>query len=77
MMVDVSVAGNELRVGIAHEVGDIQLADTGVGPGFDVARDGRLLGLVRSPDAPLPPANSTVTVVLNVLSAAQRAETPR
>jgi eukaryotic-like serine/threonine-protein kinase len=77
MMVDVSVVGNELRVGMAREVGDIQLVDTGVGPGFDVAPDGRLLALMRSPDVPLPPANSTVTVVLNVLSAAQRAETPR
>ena len=60
--------------GTRLKVGDIQLADTGVGPGFNVAPDGRLLGLMRSPDAPTPPANSTVTVVMNVLSAAQRAE---
>ena len=44
------------------------------GPAFDVALGGRLLGLMRSPDAPMPPANTTVTVVMNVLSAAQRAE---
>jgi serine/threonine-protein kinase len=73
MIVDVSVVGDELRVGTAREVRDIQLADTGVGPAFDVAPDGRLLGLMRPPDAPFPPAASTVTVVMNVLSAAQRA----
>jgi len=77
MVVDLSFAGNEPRLGIVREAGDIQLADTGIGPGFDVAPDGRLLGLMRLPDSPLPQANSTVTIVLNVLSAAQRTATLR
>ena len=63
--------------GTRLKVGDIQLADTGVGTGFSVAPDGRLLGLMRSPDAAMAPANNTVTVVLNVLLAAQRAEARR
>ncbi len=51
---------------------DAQLADTGMGPGFEVAPDGRLVALM-APSESLPPQSaSNVTLVLNFLSEVKR-----
>jgi hypothetical protein len=43
-------------------------ADTGMGPGFEVAPDGRLVALMASPGSLPPQAASNVTLVLNFFS---------
>jgi serine/threonine-protein kinase len=51
---------------------DVQLADTGIGPGFDVMPDGRLVALLPPAGSPRPQSASNITVVLNFLSEVKR-----
>jgi hypothetical protein len=49
-----------------------QLADTGMGPGFEVAPDGRLLALMAPSGSRPPQSASNVTLVLNFFSEVNR-----
>ena len=51
---------------------DAQLADTGMGPGFEVAPDGRLIALMPPPGSLPPQRASSVTLVLNFFSEVKR-----
>jgi serine/threonine-protein kinase len=72
MAVDFRVAGGEFTPDPPKLWVDAQLADTGMGPGFEVAPDGRLVALM-APSGSLPPQSaSNVTLVLNFLSEVKR-----
>jgi hypothetical protein len=51
---------------------DAQLADTSMGPGFDVAPDGRLVALIAPPGTVPSQSTSNVTLVLNFFSEVKR-----
>jgi hypothetical protein len=51
---------------------DAQTADTGMGPGFEVAPDGRLVALMAPPGSLPSPRASHVTLVLNFFSEVKR-----
>ena len=72
MAVDFKVVQGEFQPDLPKRWGDVQLADTGMGPGFEVAPDGRLVALM-APSGSLPPQSaSSVTVVLNFFSEVER-----
>jgi serine/threonine-protein kinase len=71
MTVDYRVIDGEFQPGPPKLWSDTQLADTGIGPGFDVAPDGRLVALTPSGTVPSQ-GTSNVTLVLNFLSEVQR-----
>jgi serine/threonine-protein kinase len=72
MAVDFKAVGGEFQPGPPKPWVDAQLADTGMGPGFEVAPDGRLVALM-APSGSLPPQNaSSVTLVLNFFSEVKR-----
>ena len=55
---------------------DAQLADPGIGPGFEVAPDGRLIALMAPSGSPPPQSASNVTLVLNFFSEVKRRTSP-
>jgi hypothetical protein len=68
MAVEFEVVNGEFRPGPPKPWVDAQLADTGMGPGFRVAPDGRLVALM-APAGSLPRQSaSNVTLVLNFFS---------
>ena len=72
MVVDFKVVGGEFQPGPPKQWVDTQLADTGMGPGFEVAPDGRLVALM-APAGSLPPQGaSNVTLVLNFFAEVNR-----
>jgi hypothetical protein len=72
MAVDFRVVDGEFQPSPPKLWIDAQLADTGMGPGFDVAPDGRLVALM-APSGSLPRQSaSNVTLVLNFFSEVQR-----
>ena len=77
MAVDFRVVDGILRPGPPKLWADAQLADTGMGPGLEVAPDGRLLALV-SPSGSRPPQSaSNITLVLNFFSEVKRRTSQR
>jgi serine/threonine-protein kinase len=72
MAVDFRVVDGEFQPDLPMPWGDVQLADTGMGPGFEVAPDGRLVALM-APSGSLPlQSASNVTLVLNFFSEVTR-----
>ena len=72
MAVDFRVVGGEFKPEPPKLWSAVQLADTGMGPGFDVTPDGRLVALM-APSGSLPPQSaSNVTLVLNFFSEVKR-----
>lgn len=72
MAVDFRVVDGEFQPDPPKRWVDAQLADTGMGPGFEVAPDGRLVALM-APSGSLPPQSaSNVTLVLNFFSEVKR-----
>jgi hypothetical protein len=72
MAVDFRVVDGEFQPDLPRLWADAQLADTGMGPGFEVAPDGRLVALM-APPASLPSQRaSNVTLVLNFFSEVKR-----
>lgn len=76
MAVDFAVVDGVFRPEPPTLWADTRLADTGLGPGFDVAPDGRLVALMAAPGSAEPQAASNVTVVLNFFSEVQRRAPP-
>jgi serine/threonine-protein kinase len=72
MAVDFRVLGGEFQPDPPKLWVDAQLADTGLGPGFEVAPDGRLVALIAPTGSPLPQRASNVTLVLNFFSEVKR-----
>jgi serine/threonine-protein kinase len=72
MAVDFRVVDGELRPEPPTPWIDAQLADTGMGPGFEIAPDGRLVALMPAPGSSPPQSPSNVTLVLNFFSEANR-----
>jgi hypothetical protein len=68
MAVDFQVIDGEFRADPPQLWIGAQLADTGMGPGFDVAPDGRLIALMPPPASVPPQRASNVTMVLNFFS---------
>jgi serine/threonine-protein kinase len=68
MAVDFKVVGGEFQSALPRPWGGAQLADTGIGPGFDVGPDGRLVALMAPSGSPPLQDASNVTVVLNFFS---------
>lgn len=72
MAVDFRVVDGEFQPDPPKRWVDAQLADTGMGPGFEVAPDGRLVTLL-APSGSLPSQSpSNVTLVLNFFSEVKR-----
>ena len=72
MAVDFKVVDGEFQPDSPKPWPDAQLADTGMGPGFEVAPDGRLVALM-APSGSLPPQGaSNVTLVLSFFSEVKR-----
>ena len=72
MAVDFKVVDGEFQPDSPKPWPDAQLADTGMGPGFEVAPDGRLVALM-PPSGSLPTQGaSNVTLVLNFFSEVKR-----
>jgi serine/threonine-protein kinase len=72
MAVDFRVVNGEFRPDPPTLWADAQLADTGMGPGFEVAPDGRLVALM-APSGSRPRQDaSNVTLVLNFFSEVKR-----
>jgi serine/threonine-protein kinase len=72
MAVDFRVVDGEFQPDPPKLWVDAQLADTGIGPGFEVAPDGRLVALM-APSGSLPSQSaSNVTLVLNFFSEVKR-----
>ena len=76
MAVDFRVVGGEFQPAPPKRWGDAQLADTGMGPGFEVAPDGRLVALMAPSGSRPPQGASTVTLVLNFFSELARRTSP-
>jgi hypothetical protein len=72
MAVDFRVVGGEFQPDLPKLWIDAQLADTGMGPGFEVAPDGRLVALMAPPESLPPQSASNVTLVLNFFSEVKR-----
>lgn len=72
MAVDFRVVNGEFRPEAPTRWSDAQLADTGLGPGFEVAPDGRLLALMAPPGSLPQQSANTVTLVLNFFTEVQR-----
>jgi serine/threonine-protein kinase len=76
MAVDFRVVDGEFQPDPPKLWVDAQLADTGMGPGFEVAPDGRLVALM-APSGSLPSQRaSNVTLVLNFFSEVTRRTSP-
>jgi hypothetical protein len=71
MAVDIRVADGEFRPEPPKPWAGAQLADTGMGPGFTVVPDGRLVALMPASGSP-PQDASNVTVVLNLFAEVKR-----
>jgi serine/threonine-protein kinase len=72
MAVDFRVIDGEFQPDPPELWVNTRLADTGIGPGFEVAPDGRLVALT-APSGSLPPQSaSNVTLVLNFFSEVKR-----
>ena len=67
MAVDFRIVDGEFHPERPKPWVNAQLADTGIGPGFEVAPDGRFVALMPAPGA-LPQSASNVTLVLNFFS---------
>jgi serine/threonine-protein kinase len=72
MAVDFRAVGGEFQPEPPRLWVDAQLADTGMGPGFAVAPDGRLVALMPPPGSAPPQRASSVTLVLNFFSEVRR-----
>ena len=72
MAVDFRVVDGEFRPDAPRPWIYAQLADTGMGPGFEVAPDGRLVALMPPSGSRPPQSPSTVTLVLNFFSEVKR-----
>jgi serine/threonine-protein kinase len=72
MVVDFKVVDGEFQPDPPKRWVDAQLADTGMGPGFEVAPDGRLVALMATPGSLPPQSASSVTLVLNFFSEVKR-----
>jgi hypothetical protein len=68
MAVDFKVVDGEFQPDLPKPWAGAQLADTGIGPGFDVAPDGRLVALMAPSGSPRLQGANNVTLVLNFLS---------
>jgi hypothetical protein len=76
MAVDFRVADGVFQPDPPKLWADAPLADTGMGPGFEVAPDGRLIALITPPGSPAPQRASNVTLVLNFFSEVKRRMSP-
>ena len=76
MAVDFRVVDGAFRPEPPKLWADAQLADTGMGPGFEVAPDGRLLALIGPSGSRPPQSASNVTLVLNFFSEVKRRTSP-
>ena len=76
MAVDFRVVDGAFRPEPPKLWADAQLADTGMGPGFEVAPDGRLLALMGPSGSRPPQSASNVTLVLNFFSEVKRRTSP-
>jgi hypothetical protein len=72
MAVDFRVVDGEFQPEPPQLWIDAQLADTGMGPGFEVAPDGRLVALMAPPGSVPPQGASNVTLVLNFFAEVKR-----
>ena len=72
MAVDFRVVDGEFQPDPPKRWGDAQLADTSMGPGFDVAPDGRLVALMAPSGSLRPQGARNLTVVLNFFSELKR-----
>jgi dipeptidyl aminopeptidase/acylaminoacyl peptidase len=75
MVVDLHEVEDRLEPSAPRLFSEVELADTGVAPSFDVAPDGRAVALVAPPDAPPEQRATNVTVVIDVFAALRRSET--
>jgi serine/threonine-protein kinase len=72
MAVDFRVVEGEFQPDPPKPWVDAQLADTGIGPGFEVAPDGRIVALMAPPGSLPSQRASNVTLVLNFFSEVKR-----
>jgi serine/threonine-protein kinase len=72
MAVDFKVVEGEFQPALPALWGGVQLADTGMGRGFDVAPDGRLVALMAPAGSPALQSANNVTLVLNFFSEVKR-----
>jgi serine/threonine-protein kinase len=76
MAVDFRVVAGEFRPDPPKRWADAQLVDSGIGPGFVVAPDGRLIALLAPPGSLPPQSASNVTLVLNFFTELKRRTGP-
>jgi hypothetical protein len=72
MTVDFRVEGGLFQAEAPRPWAAVQLADTGLGPGFDVAPDGRLVALMTPSGSSPPQPASEVTVIVSFFDEVQR-----
>ena len=72
MAVDFRVVDGAFRPEPPKLWADAQLVDTGIGPGFEVPPNGRLIALLAPSGSPPPQSASNVTLVLNIFSEVKR-----
>lgn len=72
MEVDFRIEGGLFQAEAPRLWAAVRLADTGLGPGFDVAPDGRLVALMTPSGSSPPQPASDVTVIVNFFGEAQR-----
>ena len=74
-VVDLHESDGRLQPSSRHTFGEVVLADNGIAPSFDVARDGRVVALVAPPDTKPEQRATNVTIVVDLLAALRRRET--